>query len=187
MYCVKCKQKTDSLNITQTITSNNRKMMKSICSICGSKKSTFIKNESTGGGIGDILINGISKIGELHLPADKGEYVTNGSFNNLQKYSYCGPGTKYEQRVKEGYNGINELDSTCKLHDKFYNENQDTQNRNVSDVALAHRANEIASDSRYDNEQRNAARLVAIIMKNKARFGLGIQSKNLKKGPMKRK
>jgi Phospholipase A2-like domain/Domain of unknown function (DUF5679) len=182
MYCVKCKQKTGSLNVTQTITSNHRKMMKSICSICKGKKATF-----TGSGIGDAIINGISKIGELHLPADKGEYVANGSFNNLQRYSYCGPGTKYEQRVKEGYNGINELDSSCKLHDKFYNENQDTQSRNVSDVALAHRASEIASDSRYDNAQRNAARVVALIMKNKARFGLGMRSKNLKKGPAKRK
>ena len=100
-------------------------------------------------------------------------------------------GTKYDQRVKEGYNGINELDSMCKLHDKFYNENQDTQSRNISDVALAHRANEIANDMSYDNEQRNAAKLVALIMKNKARFGLGIetskQSKNSKKGPMKKK
>ena len=52
MYCVKCKQKTDSINITQTVTSNNKKMMKSICSICGSKKSTFIKSGVTGSGIG---------------------------------------------------------------------------------------------------------------------------------------
>ena len=191
MYCVRCKLKTESNNIIQTLSSNNRKMLKSICSVCSSKKSTFIKNDSTGAGISNILINGISKIGELHLPADKGEYVPNGSFNNKQKYSYCGPGTKYDQRVKEGYNGINELDSMCKLHDKFYNENQDTQSRNISDVALAHRANEIANDMSYDNEQRNAAKLVALIMKNKARFGLGMktskQSKNSKKGPMKRK
>jgi Domain of unknown function (DUF5679)/Phospholipase A2-like domain len=179
MYCVRCKLKTDSINVTQTLTSNNRKMLKSICSVCGSKKSTFIKNDSTGAGIGDILINGISKIGELHLPADKGEYVTNGSFNNKQKYSYCGPGTKYDQRVKEGYNGINELDSMCKLHDKFYNENQDTQSRNISDIALAHRANEIANDSRFDSTQRRDAKLVDLIMKNKARFGLGLKaSKN---------
>jgi hypothetical protein len=87
MYCVKCKLKTDSLNITETITEE----WKWICSICGSKKSTFIKNYSTGSGIGDILINGISQIGELHLPADKGEYLTNVFFNNKQKYSYCGP------------------------------------------------------------------------------------------------
>ena len=32
----------------------------------------------------------------------------------------------------------------CKLHDKFYNENTDTKTRNISDIALAHRADEIA-------------------------------------------
>jgi hypothetical protein len=176
-YCLKCKLKTESLNITETLTSNNRRMLKSICSICGSKKSQFIKSQ-TGSGIGDTIIKAIGKIGELHLPSDKGEYVQNGSFNNLQKYSYCGPGTKYEQRVKEGYNGINELDSMCKIHDQFYNENQDTQSRNISDTALAHRANEIANDFRFDNTQRRDAKFVAAIMKKKAKFGLGNNSKN---------
>ena len=38
---------------------------------------------------------------ELHLPASKGEEVSNGSFNNLNKYSYCGPGTKYEREIKK--------------------------------------------------------------------------------------
>ena len=188
MYCVKCKQKTESNNIIQTESKNKRAMLKSNCSICGCKKSSFISNK-TGKGIGDTIIKAIEKLGELHLPADQGEYVQNGSFNNLQKYSYCGPGTKYDQRVKEGYKGINELDSMCKLHDQFYNENHDTQSRNISDVALAHRANEISNDSRFDSTQRNAASFVNSIMKNKAKFGLGLglNSKNSKKGPMKKK
>ena len=185
MYCVKCKQKTDSKDITEVTTKNSRRMLKSICFVCGSKKSQFVK-QTLGGGIGDSIINAIGKVGELHLPTTKGEYVPNGSFNNLQKYSYCGPGTKYEQRVREGYQGINELDSMCKLHDQFYNENHDAQSRNISDAALAHRANEIANDSRFDNEQRRFARFVKIIMENKVRFGLGIGSKNSKKGLMKK-
>ena len=185
-YCVKCKQKTESTNIIETVSKNNRKMIKSTCKICNSKKSSFIKN-SSGSGIGDTIIKAVGKIGELHLPAEKGEYVPNGSFNNLKKYSCCGPGTKYDQRVTEGYNGINELDSVCKLHDKFYKENQDTESRNVSDVALAHRANEIANDPRFDGAQRRDAKFVAAIMNTKARIGLGISSKNLKRGPMKRK
>src|SRR5207248_8565558 len=143
-----------------------------ICSVCDSNKSLFIKNTTpppvrprappvslqAGKGIGDTIIKAIGKVGELHLPATKGEYVPNGSFNNLQKYSYCGPGTKYEQRNKEGYQGINELDSMCKLHDQFYNENLDTQSRNISDTALAHRGNEIANDPRFDEEQRRFAK-----------------------------
>jgi hypothetical protein len=75
----------------------------------------------------------------------------------------------------------------CKLHDKFYNENLDTPNRNISDIALAHRAHEIANDPRFDSEQRGAASFVATIMKGKAKFGLGQKSKNVKTGPMKKK
>ena len=114
--------------------------------------------------------------------------MSDGSFNNQKKYSYCGPGTKYEQRVREGYKGINELDSMCKLHDKFYNDNSDTKTRNISDLALAHRATEIANDPRYDSTQRRDANFVAMIMKNKARFGLGIKkSLNCQKVLMKTK
>jgi hypothetical protein len=165
MYCVKCKKKTETIN---------------------ARDACAAANSPTGGGIGDRIIKAIGNVGELHLPATKGEYVPNGSFNNLQKYSYCGPGTRYEQRVREGYRGINELDTMCKLHDQFYNENRDTESRNVSDAALAHRANEIANDDRFDEEQRRFAKFVKVIMENKVRFGLGIKSKNLKRGPMKK-
>jgi hypothetical protein len=178
IYCVKCKLKTGTRNSEQLLSVNNKNMLKGICSVCGSKKSSFLSKGWTGEGFGDILNNAIGKIGdlgvELHLPADKGEYVPNGSFNDQPKYSYCGPGTKYQQRANEGYNGINELDSMCKLHDRFYNENTDTKSRNVSDLALAHRADEIAKSSMFDATQRRDAKFVSGIMKNKARFGLGV-------------
>ena len=187
MYCVKCKQKTHSTNIVETLTKNNRRILKGTCTVCGSKKSSFLSNDKTGAGLGNVIVKAIGNLGELHLPANQGEYVPNGSFNNQNKYSFCGPGTKYEQRNSEGYQGINELDKMCKLHDKFYNENQDTASRNVSDVALAHRANEIANDSKFDSKQRRDASFVNMIMKNKARFGLGNKTENFKKGLMKMK
>ena len=181
-FCVKCKRNTDSINAVHGTTKNNRAVLKSNCTVCNSKKSQFLK---VGKG---FFNNALSNLGvELHLPASKGEEVLNGSFNNLNKYSYCGPGTKYDQRDREGYKGINELDKMCKLHDRFYNDNTDTASRNISDEALAHRANEIANDSRFDDEQRRFANYVAFVMKNKARFGLGVSSKNSKKGPMKKK
>ena len=182
-YCVKCKQKTETLNIENVITKNNRNMIKGICTVCGKKKSSFIKSK-IGEGFGDFVNKAIGKLGdlgvELHLASDRGENIPNGSFNNQQKYSYCGPGTKYEQRNREGYKGINELDSMCKLHDKFYNENSDTKTRNISDVALAHRADEIARNPMYDAAQRKDANFVSGIMSTKAKLGLGV-SKNLKR------
>ena len=187
MYCVKCKQKTESNNTTEVVTTNNRCMLVGVCNICGTKKCSFLKNNKKGKGLGNAIVKAIGTLGELHLPADEGEYIPNGSFNYQNKYSFCGPGTKYEQRNNEGYQGINELDKMCKLHDKFYNENQDTASRNVSDVALAHRANEISNDPMFDSRQRRDASFVNMIMKNKARFGLGNKTKNFKKGPMKMK
>ena len=95
-FCVKC---------IEDKTKNNRLILKSKCGICGSKKSQFLK-EGKGlfnNALGNLVL-------ELHLPASKGEEIVNGSFNNLNKYSYCGPGTKYEQRNREGYKDIHELE-----------------------------------------------------------------------------
>jgi len=83
--------------------------------------------------------------------------------------------------VKEGYKGINVLDRSCKIHDQFYNEHTDTKSRNISDIVLAHIAEEIARNPMYDEQQRKDANFIAGIMKNKARFGLDIHSSKQKK------
>ena len=113
---------------------------------------------------------------ELHQFAEKGENVPGGSFNDQQKYSYCGPGTRYEQRIREGYKGINELDSICKLHDQFYNEFKDTRTRNFSDSALAKRAKAIALNAAKNNDLtlQKDADFLSKIMATKAALGLGI-------------
>lgn len=46
MYCVKCKQITPSLNEELTYTRNNKRIVKSICAVCQSKKTRFVKNEN---------------------------------------------------------------------------------------------------------------------------------------------
>ena len=63
----------------------------------------------------------------------------------------------------------------AKIHDQFYSTNLDTKSRNISDIALAHRAEEIARSSLYDDQQRRDANIVKTIMKAKARFGLGVK------------
>ena len=191
IYCLKCKQKTETTDYLEMKSSNGRNMIKGICSICGTKKSVFVSSkyrEFVGKGFDlNNLINNLPI--EFHQYAEKGEYVPGGSFNDQQKYSFCGPGTRYEQRIREGYKGINELDKMCKLHDQFYNENKDTKDRNMSDVALAHRADEIARDSNFDDVQRKDARFISGIMKTKAHLGFGVKtsnnqkSKNLRRRP----
>src|SRR5271169_5924851 len=178
LYCVKCKKKTETTSITRVMSKNNRSMLKGTCTICGKKKSSFVSSKSGGGFSLNSLVNNLPF--ELHQFAEKGEDVPGGSFNNQQKYSYCGPGTKYEQRNREDYKGINELDSVCKLHDRFYNENMDTKTRNISDIALAHRAAEIARNPMYGDTKRKDANFISGIMKTKAKLGLGVKPKNSK-------
>ena len=69
----------------------------------------------------------------------------------------------------------------CKLLDQFYNEIKDTKDRNISDVALAHKADEIARDSNFDNVQRKDARLISGIMKTKAHLGFGVETSSNQK------
>ena len=44
-YCLKCRKDTENINRRLSNTSNGRKTMSSICAICGSTKSRFIKDQ----------------------------------------------------------------------------------------------------------------------------------------------
>ena len=131
IYCLKCKTKTETNSTIQSKTKNNKDIVKGVCSVCGKNKSVFVcgtaaLRTSTGNGFSlNNLINNLPI--EFHQFAETGENIPGGSSNDQQKYSYCGPGTRYDQRIKKGYKGINELNSMCKLHDQFYNENTDTK------------------------------------------------------------
>ena len=116
---MRCKTKTYTSDITKTRTKNNSTLIRGTCSICGNEKSVFVSAQTqepsveraTVQGTGFSLNNFINNLPvELHQFAEKGEHVPGGSFNDQQKHSFCGPGTKYERRIREGYKGINELD-----------------------------------------------------------------------------
>lgn len=44
VYCVKCKKKTDNIDIKTIQTENNKYRLSAKCKICNSNKSQFIKN-----------------------------------------------------------------------------------------------------------------------------------------------
>ena len=113
IYCVKCKINTPTLDLIESITKNNKAILKGICQICGSKKNRFISKSKTGG---DIVSSVISKIPiEFHLRTFEGK-----------KYSFCGPNTKLEERLnlddppKEWSKPINKVDEVCLKHDIAY-------------------------------------------------------------------
>ena len=56
LYCFNCKKNTESINLRVSKTSNGKTMSSSKCTICGSKKSRFIKNQETSGLLHSLVI-----------------------------------------------------------------------------------------------------------------------------------
>lgn len=140
----------------------------------------FLKTK-TGSGLLNSMLRKLP-LPEMHLNLPNNvpsENIENGSFNNTGKYSYCGPGTKVQKRLKERYKGINSLDKACKQHDINYFKNKSTKDRNAADDLLARQASEIALDNNEPEYVRKDARLVTGVMGMKSRFGMGL-SKNVK-------
>ena len=73
LYCVKYKRKTDTVNILQITTTNNKNMNKGICSNCGKNKSSFISN---------ILLGVEPSVLEVEPSIGKG-FSLNSFVNNL--------------------------------------------------------------------------------------------------------
>lgn len=113
MYCVKCKKHTDTVNVEQVITKNNRCMKKGICTVCGSTKTQFV-----GAGLMNTLINKLPF--EMHLPG----------------YNFAGPGTRLNKRLnsdltpKPWSKPINKVDNAAYNHDICYLKHSDTKTRN---------------------------------------------------------
>ena len=57
--------------------------------------------------------------------------------------------------------------------------NKDTKERNISDIALARRADEIASNLYYDDPQRRDAKFISGIMQTKAYLGFGLSDRKI--------
>ena len=49
LYCLKCRKDTEDIDSRVSNASNGRNTMLSKCSVCGSKKSRFIKNQEAKG------------------------------------------------------------------------------------------------------------------------------------------
>ena len=56
-YCVKCKKDTENIDPKIVRTKNNRLVMQSKCSVCGIKKSRFVKEQEAKGLLSNLGIN----------------------------------------------------------------------------------------------------------------------------------
>ena len=82
-------------------------------------------------------------------------------------YSACGPFTRHKERIKEfkrtgdtRYIYRNELDKACFQNDSAYANHKDLINRTKADNFLRDKADNIASNPKYDGYQRGLASMV---------------------------
>ena len=68
-YCLKCKKDTENINPKVSKTTNSKTMILSKCTICGSKKSKFIKEQQAKGLLSNLGIrtplNKIPLLGDI--------------------------------------------------------------------------------------------------------------------------
>ena len=67
-YCVKCKKDIESIDPKIVITKNGRLLMQSKCTVCGIKKSRFVKEQEAKGLLSNLGIKTpLSKIPLLNV------------------------------------------------------------------------------------------------------------------------
>ena len=67
-YCLKCKTNTANIDPKMVKTKNNRLLMQSKCSACGTKKSRFVKEQNAKGLLSQLGIKTpLSKISLLNV------------------------------------------------------------------------------------------------------------------------
>ena len=68
-YCLKCKKNTKSINPKVSKTTNGKAMILSTCTICGSKKSKFMKEQNGKGLLSNLglrtPLNKIPVLGDI--------------------------------------------------------------------------------------------------------------------------
>lgn len=177
MYCLRCKSSTQTSNEKKVTLKNGRPAKKGICAVCGAKKCQILPLPR-GAGLLNKAMN-ILPLPEMHMRLPKGvpsEDVPGGSFQNSGKYSFCGPFTKLDKRLSQGYRGVNQLDQACLNHDVAYANHKDTAGRNVADDVLAAASSKIALSDAPEWERKDA-KTVTAIMAAKSRFGMGHRSR----------
>lgn len=88
---------------------------------------------------------------ELHLYDPNGVPLLKPPLINYPAYHYAGPGTRVEERIEKGYNGINIMDKQAKQHDLVYSEtgknetSENKQKRLTADKALLEKAKQLVA------------------------------------------
>jgi len=173
-YCVKCKRKTETRDLLNVRSKNDRPMLRGICTECCTTKTQFVKETKGGDLVGSL--NSVTKNiklpwarfpGELHLPG----------------HSFTGPGTRLDLRLnpdgapKTFSKPVDRVDSAALRHDLAYAQYPDTASRNVADREMVDELNKIPNPTFRERVERA---IVKPILATKANLGLGLASSDSK-------
>ena len=131
IYCLKCKTKTDTLEIKQIKSKNNRLMLQGKCVLCGTTKSTFGSCPKAESRFISAKQEGKEGKGWTDLP-----FELHPPVSLTKRYSFVGPGTKLNKRLDSNKNPlphskpVNKLDEIAMNHDICYEKYPDTKERN---------------------------------------------------------
>ena len=67
-YCLKCKRNTESINPKVSKTINDKAIISSTCTLCGSKKSKFIKRQEAKGLLSNLGLR--TPLNKIPVPGD---------------------------------------------------------------------------------------------------------------------
>ena len=168
IYCVKCKQKTDTNNPEKIQTKNNRLAIRGNCKICNTQKYMFVKNEG-----GNIDIHKlIDKIPRPKSGWTPGNYKYLGPYNPLDKQVDFDPDTGEIRQIH--VEPKNELDRIAMNHDICYSVNP--QNKGDCDRDMV----KSIDDMPYKDTNKMAM-LTRTIINKKQQLGLGVKKKTTRK------
>ena len=166
-YCLQCKQKTDSYEIENLLSKNNKTYLSAKCKDCSKKKTKFIKPKE-GGDIQKLLsklpftTTGIP--GELHLP--------------FPTHNFVGPGTNLNIRLnpddttKEWSKPIDKDDEIAYQHDLAYREaGDDINKKHEADKIMLYQLDSITDPTIKERLHRT---LIKTALKTKLFLGVGL-------------
>lgn len=166
VYCVRCKQKSDTTDIQNVTSKNGRPMLRGTCAVCGNVKMQFV---STVGG--DLVTSLNSLTSNIKLPWAKfpGEM-------HLPGMNFAGPGTNLNARLnptgsyKEWSKPVDRIDNAAYHHDLAYATFPDTATRNVADRMMIAEMDSIEDPTLRERLERA---VIKPIIYTKQKFGLG--------------
>ena len=171
-YCVKCKKQTSNVSEKYKTSKNGKLMLKSICSVCGSRKSQFV-NGRVGSGVDVHKM--IGKIPRPKAGFTPSKYKYMGPYNPLDKQlEYDKETGKITKFKVEPYN---EVDRIAAQHDVDYSisntKNKGTACKNEADRRIVESLDNIPY-----GKMPKWGQTARFLINTKQKLGMGVKSKN---------